>query len=228
MKLEIIYQDSYLIGINKPHGLLTHRSKIAAQDDVFALQLLRDQVGQKVYPIHRLDKKTSGALLFALDSETNKRIQNQIEFQSVKKIYHAIVRGYFPMNINVNYPVINARGKTKNAQTAFSLINKTELSLPLGKFLTSRYSLIEARPLTGRMHQIRRHLNHLRYPIIGDRPHGCSKQNRLFKEKWKMTSMMLHALSLEFLHPYSLQKMTIAAGFSEEFQRMKCELELLG
>lgn len=224
--LEIIYKDEFLVAINKPHGLLTHRTSIAVETDEFALQLLRDQIGQKVYPIHRLDRKTSGILLFALNPVTNKFVQDQIRNHTVIKSYVAIVRGFFPDKVEVDYPVINARGKLKDASTAFKCIGRTEIDVALGKHQTSRYSLIEAFPKTGRMHQIRRHLNHLRHPIIGDRPHGCSKQNRLFKEKWNMTTMMLHAKSFEFMPPGSQKRTIIEANCSCEFVRMKKELNL--
>jgi len=223
--LPIIYQDEYLVAISKPHGLLVHRSSIAANHEVFALQLLRDQIGQKVYPIHRLDSKTSGALLFALDPVTNAAVQNQFSNNQTQKMYHAIVRGYFPNEITVDHPVINARGKMKDAITEFSLLNQAEINVPMGKFQTSRYSLIEARPQTGRMHQIRRHLNHLRHPIIGDRPHGCSKQNRLFKQKWDMTTTMLHAKRLVITHPVSGAELVLQAEYSSEFLRV---MEILG
>ena len=194
---------------------------------MFVLQLLRDQIGQKVFPIHRLDKKTSGILLFALDPNTNKIVQSHFQNQTIEKIYMAIVRGYFPEYIEVDHPVINARGKTKDAVTSFKLICRTELSIPLGKHSTSRYSLIEAKPKTGRMHQIRRHLNHLRHPIIGDRPHGCSKQNRLFKSRWEMTTMMLHAKSLKLNHPHTNEKLHLFAPCFSEFNRMVDVLDLV-
>ena len=218
--LEILYQDEWLVAINKPHGLLTHRSKIASDQTTSALQQLRDLIGKKVFPIHRLDSKTSGVLLFALDSNTNAQVQQQFVNKGPLKIYHAIVRGYFPSQITVDHPVVNARGKEKNAITEFKLLAQTEIDIPLGKFSTSRYSLVEARPQTGRMHQIRRHLNHLRHPIIGDRPHGCSKQNRLFKEKWNMMTTMLHANSLTIVHPHSGKKIVIKGKYSEEFSRV--------
>ena len=226
MHLEIIHQDEFLDAVNKPHGLLTHRSSIAAEEEYFALQLLRDQIGQKVFPVHRIDRKTSGALLFALDRETNKLLQQQFQSNAVIKTYKAIVRGFFPESIKVDHPVMNARKKMKEATTVFKCLFKSELPISSVRYKTSRYSLIEAQPKTGRMHQIRRHLNHLRHPIIGDRPHGCSKQNKLFKERWGMTSMMLHAESLEFKHPISNVNVLINAEWSEEFSRVKSLLKL--
>ncbi|TRX72478.1 pseudouridine synthase [Carboxylicivirga sp. M1479] len=222
--LEIIYQDQYMVAINKPHGLLVHRSPIAADAEEFAMQLLRDQIGQKVFPIHRLDRKTSGILVFALSSSVAAQIQSIFEDSETQKIYIAIVRGFFPDEIEVDYPLTNDRGKTQEALTHFKTLKRSELPIPFGKFETSRYSLIEAQPKTGRMHQIRKHLNHLRHPIIGDRPHGCNKQNKLFKERWNMTTMMLHAKQLKMIHPISKEALLLEADTYQPFKYMIEEL----
>lgn len=190
------------------------------------MQIVRDLVSKKVYPAHRLDRKTSGVLVFALNPEINKCLQEQFQSDKTTKEYKAIVRGYFPEEVTVDYPVINARNKLKDAVTIFKTVSRVELPIPLGKHDTSRYSYISAQPKTGRMHQIRRHCNHLRHPIIGDRPHGCSKQNRLFKERWSLTDMMLHAHSLSILHPISDEPLILRADFPNEFIRIKNELGL--
>lgn len=223
--LEIIHQEESFVAINKPHGLLVHRTSIATEDSEFALQMLRDQLNQHVYPIHRLDRKTSGVLLFALDSETTAELQACLQDKKSQKRYIAIVRGYFPDEIEVDYPLTNDSGKTQDAITHFKCIERVELPIPFGKFETSRYSLVEAKPKTGRMHQIRKHLDHLRYPIIGDRPHGCNKQNKLYLEKWNMKTMMLHAVSINIKHPKKEEQLLIEAKFHGEFIRM---MEVLG
>lgn len=199
---------------------MVHRTKIAQEEELFALQLLRDQINQYVYPIHRLDRKTSGVLIFGLEKETTALFQKAIIAKEVNKRYIAIVRGFFLDTLELDYPLTNDKGKTQEAETHFNLLEKIEINVPLGKHPTSRYSLIEAFPKTGRMHQIRKHCNHLRHPIIGDRPHGCNKQNKLFKEKWEMMTMMLHAISLEFIHPITSEKIRIQAEISPEMQRM--------
>lgn len=218
--LEVLYYDDCLIAINKPPGLLVHRSAIAKDATEFAMQVLRDQIGRKVYPCHRLDRKTSGVLLFALDEDTNALMQHQFAGRSVVKKYLAIVRGYTENTGIIDYPLKRDDGKVQTAVTHYNTIQKTELSVPFGKHTTSRYSLVEARPETGRMHQLRKHFAHILHPIIGDRPHGCNKQNRLFKEKWEMTQMMLHATSLSFLHPISGEHILVKAKPHPEFMRM--------
>jgi len=226
MHLEIIYQDESLISINKPHGLLVHRSVYANDANEFAVQNLRDQIGQKVYPCHRLDRKTSGVLLFALDVETNRLMQQQFAQNKVHKKYMAIVRGYTADEGIVDYPLTNDQGKTQEAITNYKTISRAEIDIPSGKFNTSRYSLVEVYPQSGRMHQIRKHFSHIIHPIIGDRPHGCNKQNKLFKEEFGMSTMMLHALEISFIHPLYETEIQIEASLQSEFLRIKGLLNL--
>lgn len=218
--LEIIYEDEYLVAINKPHGLLVHQSSIARNADEFAVQLLRDQIGQRVYPAHRLDRKTSGVLLFALDKATNQSLTQQFTDKTITKKYWAIVRGFAPDELTIDYALRKDNGVLQDAVTKIKTVQRTEIDLPFGKHSTSRYSLVEAEPITGRMHQIRKHMAHILYPIIGDRPHGCNKQNKLWLEKFGMKTMLLHAHSLTFTHPKSLEEITLSAQPSEIFKEV--------
>lgn len=220
MDLEIIYQDEYLVAINKPNGLAVHRSGYVGNADVYAVQELRNQIGQFVYPCHRIDRKTSGVLIFALDTGVNALMQKQFAENQVKKKYLAIVRGYTNDSGLIDYPLTNEKGKTQDAVTGYKSIQRAEAEIPFGKFKTSRYSLVEAYPQTGRLHQIRKHFAHILHPIIGDRPHGCNKQNKLFKEKFEMTTMMLHAAEIVFNHPVTQKEIIINAGIHLEFKRM--------
>lgn len=215
--LDILYTDEHLIAINKPHGLLVHRSSIAADAEQFALQLLRDQIGQKVYPVHRIDRKTAGVLLFALDKDTEIAMQQQFMRDEVSKRYLAIVRGYTPDAEEINYPLRKENGTLQEAFTSYITLKRAELDVPFGVHSTSRYSLISVMPKTGRMHQIRKHMAHVFHPIIGDRTHGCNKQNRLFKELWQMETMLLHAVELCFNHPVSGGIIKISAPLQPEF-----------
>jgi tRNA pseudouridine65 synthase len=219
--LEILFQCEHLVAVNKPNGLLVHRSPIASDADVFAVQLLRDQLGQKVYPVHRLDRKTSGVLLFALDEATNSEMQRKFMNGEITKTYHAIVRGYTPDTGEIDYPLKRDDGVTQDAVTYFETLMRTEVPFAVGKHPTSRYSLVKLNPVTGRMHQLRKHMAHIMHPIIGDRPHGCNKQNRFFKEHLDMMQMLLHAVSLEFVHPSTKQQVTVEAPFPAEFSRMR-------
>lgn len=222
--LEILYQDDYIVVINKPHGLPVHPSYITRNVGVFALQLLRNQLGQKVYPAHRLDSKTSGVLCFSLDKETNRLMQQKFQNREVDKKYQAIVRGFTPNEMTIDYPLKHENGKMQDAITQFSTLERFEIDLPFGKHTTSRYSLVEANPKTGRMHQLRKHFAHIFHPIIGDRPHGCNKQNKLWKDTFQMMTMLLHASELSFTHPYNEEEIRIKALLSKEFSEV---LELL-
>ncbi|QQT30730.1 pseudouridylate synthase [Sphingobacterium multivorum] len=224
MPLEILYEDESIVAINKPHGLLVHRSSIARDASEFALQLLRDQLGKTVYPAHRLDRKTGGILLFSLNKETDQYLQKSFQERKVDKKYLAVLRGFAPAEGLIDYPLKRDDGTVQEAQTSFRLLTQGELTVPFGKFPTSRYSLVEANPITGRMHQLRRHFAHIFHPIIGDRPHGCNKQNKFWKETYQMDTMLLHASELTFKHPLSGEDVHIKAPLQPDFIRV---LEIL-
>lgn len=219
VNMEIIYESEHLIAINKPHGLLVHRTNIAADAHEFALQKVRNHIGTRVYPVHRLDRKTSGVLLFAKSQESNSYYQSLFRNGQVDKGYIAIVRGFISNEGTIDYPLKKMEGKVQDAITHYKRLEKYEINLPSGKFNTSRYSLVELRPATGRFHQLRKHMAHIMHPILGDRPHGCNKQNRLWKEKFEMTKMLLHASSLA-LRSMTGRNVVIEAGFSTEFERV--------
>ena len=219
MEPEVIYETDALIAINKPHGLLVHRSKIANDATEFALQIVRDHVGHFVHPVHRIDRKTSGVLLFAKSREVNSEIKALFREHQIQKTYLALVRGYTPASLTIDYP-LTENDKTQEAETYFKTLDQFEINLPFGKFQSSRYSLIEINPTTGRFHQIRKHMKHIFHPILGDRPHGCNKQNKLWLEKFGLTKMMLLAHQLNFEYPPG-NKVEIQAEKSPEFKRVE-------
>jgi tRNA pseudouridine65 synthase len=223
--LSVLYQSANLVAINKPHGLLVHRSPIASDASEFAVQRLRDQLGQRVWPVHRLDRKTGGVLLFALTEEMNSAMQVLFAKGGVQKTYIAIVRGYTPDELTIDYPLRrddrnDGAGVFQEAITQLKTLQRTEIPLSFGKHATSRYSLVELTPTTGRMHQLRKHMAHIFHPIIGDRPHGCNKQNRLFNEQFGMNTMLLHAQRLAFVHPVTAERIVLTAPLQTEFERM--------
>ncbi|WP_400262170.1 pseudouridine synthase [Sphingobacterium sp. SG20118] len=126
--LEILYQDEDIIAINKPHGLLVHRSSIARDASEFALQLLRDQISQTVYPAHRLDRKTAGILLFSLNKEMDRELQQLFQNQLVDKRYIAVLRGHAPDEMHIDYPLKKDNGTIQEAQTDFKTIAQAETS----------------------------------------------------------------------------------------------------
>lgn len=214
--LSVLYEDERLIAINKPHGLLVHRSPIAREVRDAAVQLLRDQIGQRVYPAHRLDRKTAGVLLFTKDPSDNGWLQSLFMQGQISKTYIAVARGYIPENGLIDYP-LRHEDKLQEARTQYRLLQKFEIPLPFNGHPTSRYSLVELQPTTGRFHQLRKHLAHIRHPIIGDRPHGCNKQNRLWKETLQLPTMLLHAAALSFQRPDG-KRIAIEAPFQAEFE----------
>jgi len=218
--LDILYRDEYLIAVNKPHGLLVHRSPIAMDVQEFALQILRDQINHYVNPVHRLDRKTGGVLLFALNKEAEIAMHKQFQENKVRKKYLAIVRGHTPHQEEIDYPLKKENGAMQEALTLYKTLERAEIDVAFGAHQTSRYSLVEASPQTGRMHQLRKHFSHIFHPIIGDRKHGCNKQNKFFKETWEMTTMLLHASSLWFNHPISQKEILIEAPLQPEFKRV--------
>ncbi|WP_268034083.1 pseudouridine synthase [Algoriphagus sp. PAP.12] len=229
MDLEIIYQDEYLIAINKPAGLLVHRTSMAAEEQsAFAVQLLRDQIGQRVYPVHRLDRPTSGLLLFALSEEILPLLKIQFAERQVSKTYLAIVRG-IPQesNFKVDQGLKNEKsGKIQEAFTEFSLIQSAEIPFDTtGRYPTSRYSLVQAFPKTGRTHQIRRHLAHKRHYILGDKKHGNNKQNHFFETQFGLKNLLLHGYQLELTHPVSSLNILLTASIPQHFSKI---LEDLG
>lgn len=217
--LNILYQDNEIIAVNKPHGIAVHASKMYKDDKDFVLQMLRNQIEKKVFPAHRLDKKTSGVLLFSLTESMNKLLQTLFAEGKVDKTYHALVRGYVMNNGEIDYPLINNEGKKQEALTKYNFLQQFEIPLASANNTTSRYSLLELAPKTGRYHQLRKHLAHIFHPIIGDRPHGCNKQNKLWKEKFRHDTMMLHAKSIKFIHPISAKLVEIEAPYSAEFEK---------
>ncbi len=223
-KYDIVYEDNYLIAVCKPAGIFVHRSVLDPTADIFMLQEIRNMIGSRVYPVHRLDRKTSGVLLMAKSKEVQSKMNELFKERKVNKKYLAIVRGYSPDSVIIDYPLKTNKGKIQDAITQFITLQRVEIPEALGKFPTSRYSFVEVYPETGRMHQIRKHLSHIFHPIIGDRPHGCNKQNRFFLTRFNLSDMMLHASELNFIHPIFGQEVTLITPFKDEFARIFREL----
>jgi len=276
--LTILYQDEYMVAVDKPAGLFVHRSFMDKDEVYFALQLVRDQIGQYVYPVHRLDRPTSGVLLFALTKEVatilseafaNKSSQAHLKSEvkaeptdqadvdscdlAMVKTYYALVRGHLSVDIADN-TASSAEDKTnsvrgfidhplkekldklgdknvsrdkpaQSAQSYYRVLEQASLPIKVGKFDSVRYSLVEVQPITGRRHQIRRHLAHLRHPIIGDINYGDNKQNPFFIKHFAFKRLMLIAKSLEFNHPITNEPMKISASFDEQWQQVFTELK---
>ncbi len=221
VSLTILYRDEHTIAVDKPAGMLVHRSWIAEEDEVFLLQTLRDQIGQRVYPIHRLDRPTSGVMLFALSSEAASKMCGVFEQRSVTKEYLAIVRGYTEERGHIDYALREEPHKPEQqAITDYQRLATVELPIPIGRYQSARYSLVRVTPLTGRMRQIRKHFHHIFHPLIGDTSHGEGRHNRLFREHFDCHRLLLHAHRLTLQLPHHDDTITIEAPLPDEFIRL--------
>jgi tRNA pseudouridine65 synthase len=223
--LSILYSDDYLVAVDKLPGLLVHRTGLDSGETRFALQMVRDQLDRRVWPVHRLDKGTSGVLLFALDAQTARTMGLAFEAGAgLNKTYRAVVRGWPADEGLIDHPLRRMpddmrvqREEIQEAQTRFRTIERYELPLPQGKFPTTRCALVELQPLTGRRHQLRRHMKHLSHPIIGDATHGKGPLNRDLAALLGLQRLWLHAGRLELQHPVSGKSVVIEAGPGPEW-----------
>lgn len=226
--MEIVHLDPHLVVVNKPAGLLVHRSAIDRHETRYALQEVRDRIGRRVYPVHRLDKPTSGALLFALSPDVARALTEQFAAGAVEKRYLAVVRGHIDAAGVIDHPLAeeldamtDARASgnkgPQQAVTEYRCLAHAELPHSTGRYATSRFSLVQAFPRTGRKHQIRRHMKHLSHPIVGDTTHGDGRQNALFRAHLQCRRLLLAATGMAFAHPVSGQRIDLSAPLDAEF-----------
>ena len=227
-----MYQDAHLVAIDKPAGLLVHRTALDAGETRFAVQWLRDQIGRPVWPVHRLDKGTSGVLLFALDPATASALGPAFEAGgAIDKTYLAMVRGWPPEHGVIDHPLArladDARASSRGmqvqpARTRFRTLARHALPVRYGDFAQTRSALIELAPETGRRHQLRRHCKHMAHPIVGDATHGKGPLNRALADWLGLQRLWLHAASLGLTHPWTGERLTIEAPLGEEWARWPC------
>jgi tRNA pseudouridine65 synthase len=227
--LDILYRDDFLVAINKPAGLLVHRSDIDRHETRFAVQLLRDQIGRRVHPLHRLDKGTSGVLLFALDATSAREVGGQFQRDEVQKRYLAIVRGWPPESGVIDHPLsrqfddygrkLGAESKAEAlpAVTEYRRLATIELAEAVDRYPTSRYALVGLGPKSGRQHQLRRHMKHIAHPIIGDATWGKGIHNRFFLRRFGCGRLLLACTGIELRHPADGRALSIAAPPGEDF-----------
>ena len=204
--LPILFRDETLVAVDKPAGLAVHRGWAGERD--VAMMRVRDQLGLHVFPVHRLDRATSGVLLFAFSSEIASRLCESFSAHSVEKTYLALVRGIPPESGLIDHPLPpgeDPHAARVSAQTEY-----------LRREVFGRYSLIEARPHTGRLHQVRRHLKHIASPLIGDVNYGKGEHNRLFRERYGLHRLFLHATRLGLPHPVTGGRLEIASPLPPE------------
>ncbi|MGZ0654638.1 pseudouridine synthase [Coraliomargarita sp. W4R72] len=227
-RLEILYQDADFIAIDKPAGLLVHRSPLDRLATEFAVQMLRDQIGQQVNPCHRLDRPTSGVLLFALNAEATRAAQDAFAGHQITKTYHAVVRGWVEGSGVIDYDLRNEEkpDKVQSAVTDYRCLKQSTIKVPVGRYPSARCSLVELQPQTGRTHQLRRHMAHLRHPILGDTRHGDSAQNQFLRAHCGQQMLLLRAVRLQVPHPTSGETLDIRAGVDVDFEAALQKLHL--
>ncbi len=223
--LDILFQDDYLAIVNKPAGLLVNRTPLDKGESRFVLQTLRDQIGQPVWPAHRLDKGTSGVLVFALSAEVARALGEAFESgEGLRKTYRAIVRGWPADEQFIDHPLRrmpddmrSQREEVQSAQTRLRTLHRGELPIPQGEFATLRWADVELQPLTGRRHQLRRHAKHIAHPILGDATHGKGPLNRAVAEQLGVGRLWLHAWQLGLRHPLTGAPLGIEAPLGAEW-----------
>jgi tRNA pseudouridine65 synthase len=228
VQLSIIYQDEYLVAINKPSGLLVHRSLLDKHETQFAVQLLRDQIGQYVFPVHRLDRPTSGVLVFALSADIARKLGEQFANQIIEKTYLAIVRGHIADKGEIDYALKEKLDKiadkmakidkpAQEAVTLFNRLDKFELPFAVSKYASARYSLVRLSPKTGRKHQLRRHLAHINHPIVGDTTHGDGKHNTFIRQQFNFNQLALTCKSMQITHPVTEVPLVLRCDLDKSF-----------
>jgi len=222
-QLEIIYHDNWLVAINKPAGTLVHKSAIDFHEQHNAQEQLQEQINAPAYPVHRLDKPTSGVLLFALNKETAAHVALQFQNHEITKEYIAVVRGHTDDNGSVDNPVRDKDAPhkpRKEAFTAYTTLAKLTLPVLVDRYPETRYSRILVQPTTGRRHQIRQHMKHISHPLIGDTSYGKTVHNQFFKQHFGCTRLLLHAQKLGLTHPHSGEAINLHADLDEQFHRV--------
>lgn len=231
--LTILHRDDHLVAIDKPSGWLVHRSNLDRHETRILVQSLRDQLGQYVYPAHRLDKGTSGVMLFALDPATARHLGAQFEQHGVRKTYWAVVRGWPPASGHIDHPLKGERDEygdlpeaagAQAAITDFRRLATVELPHAVDRYPTARYALVELDPLTGRRHQLRRHMKHIAHPIIGDATHGKGCHNRWFQAEFGCDRLLLACTELSFRHPTDGREMTLRTPVGDQFAALLARL----
>lgn len=203
MEPEIVYEDNYCLVVNKPSDLLVHHSHFARNIEEDSLvELLKLMGYDSAVPVHRLDRKTSGLILFSKHRQYVPVFQELFESDAIVKTYRALLRGHLAESGVINSPVKNERGNYKEALTEFRCIEQFERDFVIPPYEKQRYSLVEFIPKTGRYHQLRIHANKMAHPIINDPKHGNRHHNHYFEKELGVSQLFLHSASLKFEHPF--------------------------
>jgi tRNA pseudouridine65 synthase len=222
-RVDVLYRENELLGINKPAGVPVHGSQILEDQPETLLSMVRSHEGKIVHAAHRLDRPVSGVMLFTRSKQMLAQLGQEFENRRVKKCYLAVVRGWPEPEGMISHPLLPPRDERKTnsvareSVTRYERIAQVEIPDPVDPYPTSRYSLLALYPETGRRHQLRRHMKHISHHLIGDTTYGRGEHNRLFREKLVCHRLLLHAWSLEFCHPATSEQIRIHAPLDKEF-----------
>jgi len=201
-EIRLLFEDDRYLAVSKPAGLLMHKTAIDAHEKENLRDILREVRLGKLDPVHRLDKPTSGVVVFGKDAEAINACKQQFESRDTVKDYLCVVRGHVDHSGCIGKPLPKGmEGPPKVARTSFDALDNCELPYPVSRYSTARFSLLRCTPHTGRYHQIRLHMRHFRHPILGDSQHGDKPQNRAFASYSGASGLWLHAGRFAFSHP---------------------------
>ena len=220
MSLDIIFEDQFIICVNKPNNMVVHHAYHSRNvaDETCLLQLIQAEKGIKVYPIHRLDRKTSGIILLAKETTNVSKFQELFTNNEIEKTYYGVVRGFSPETKTIDSPVKGRDASIhKDALTYLKTLEQIVLEIPVKPYDSSRYSLVELKPKTGRMHQLRVHTSKISHPLIGDIKYGDKNHDLMFEENFGWKNMFLHAGHLKFKHPFSEEVLILKANFPKNW-----------
>jgi tRNA pseudouridine65 synthase len=220
MNLDIIFEDQFIICVNKPNNMVVHHAYHSRNvaDEIALLQLIQAEKGIKVYPIHRLDRKTSGIILLAKETIHVSKFQELFTNNEIEKTYYGVVRGFSPESKTIDSPVKGRDASIhKDALTYLKTLEQIVLEIPVKPYDSSRYSLVELKPKTGRMHQLRVHTSKISHPLIGDIKYGDKNHDLMFEENFGWKNMFLHAGHLKFKHPFSEEVLILKANFPKDW-----------
>ena len=236
--IPILFEDEHLVAVAKPSGMFVHRSEADRSATKFLLQNVRDQLGRFVYPVHRLDRPTSGVMILAKSPEAAALLGKLFVERQIQKTYLAVVRGHTDDSGTLNRPLVSSKGLGKpdmnahkvhqEAETGYRTVERFEVPFASGQHSSTRCALVEAHPKTGRFHQIRRHMAGISHPIIGDAEHGDTKLNRQFQHHAGVTRLMLAAVKIEFIHPVANTQISIECPPADSFAIVVDRLRQVG
>ena len=223
---DILYQDDDLLVVNKPAGVPVHGSRMLEGRPETLLGMAREQTGHMVHAVHRLDRPVSGAILLTFNKEVLAGLSTAFENRQVDKRYLAVVRGWSPEQGIIDYPLRPPRDERKGSEEAREAVThyerfaRAELPIEVPPYPTARYSLLELVPATGRRHQLRRHMKHISHHLVGDTTYGRGEHNRLFREHFDCSRLLLHSRSLTFCHPRTKETLAVTAPLDNSFKRV--------